>query len=132
MNALRRTLYLQAAVSGLLGLALTVAPGFTAHTILRRGLLFSTTWPRLFGIQSIGLAMLMVLVGHRLEDLWWWTWAFAFVSVAGTVVLILTASFGLGPLDSALPWWLFSLIGTAFSAGLLYGLFVVSRERPLM
>jgi len=132
MNGLRRTLYLEAAVSGLFGVALAVAPGFTIHTIFRHPFLAGTTWPRLFGIQSMGLAMMMVLVGHRLEDLWWWSWAFAFTTVAGTVVVILTAAFGLGPFDSAVPWWLLSLTGLGFSAGLLYGLFVVSRQRPLL
>ena len=125
-------MYLEAALWALSGAALALAPGLALHTVFRQPPLGEPAWLRLYGIQAVGLAMLMVLVAHRIEDLWWWAWAFAFVTVGVTVVTVLNAAFGLGPNEPAALWWLFSLAGLGLSLGLLYGLFVVSRERPLM
>ncbi len=88
-------------------------------------------WLRLVGVDSFGLAMVMVLVAHRIEELWWWSWSFALVTAGTAVVVVLNAAFGLAPGESSALWWLFSLVAAGFSLGLLYGLFVSSREHPL-
>lgn len=85
---------------------------------------------RLFGVQALGLAMLMVLVARRVEQLWWWSWAFAFVSVVTAAVVLLNAAFGLGPHESSVLWWVFSAITAVFSLSLMYGLYAASREQP--
>ena len=85
---------------------------------------------RLFGVQALSLAMLMVLVARRIEELWWWSWAFAFVAVVTASVVLLNAAFGLGPHESSVLWWVFSAITTLFSLGLLSGLYAASREQP--
>jgi hypothetical protein len=124
-------LYLQAGVWGLAGLILTVAPKFTLVTLFDQPRHQEFAWLRLFGLQAICLAMLMVLVAHRVEELWWWSWAFAFVTTAMAAVVVLNAAIGLAPYQSATLWWILSVVIVGFALGLLYGLFVSSREQPL-
>ena len=131
MRALRRTLYLQSGVWALAGLALTIAPKLTLVTIFSQPRHQEFAWLRLFGLQAICLAMLMVLVAHRIEELWWWSWAFAFTTTAMAAVALLNAAFGLGPNESSVLWWVLSAVTLGFAFGLLYGLFVSSREQPL-
>ena len=90
-------LYLQAGVWGLAGLVLTVAPRFALVTIFDQPRHQEFAWLRLFGLQAVGLAMFMVLVAHRVEELWWWSWAFAFVTTAMAAVVVLNAAIGLAP-----------------------------------
>jgi hypothetical protein len=87
-------------------------------------------WVRLLGVQAFVLAMLMVLVGHRVEDLWWWSWAFALLSLATTAVALLHAAFGHPHGAAAAVWWVLSLVLAGFTLSLLYGLFVTSRQNP--
>jgi hypothetical protein len=131
MRALRRTLYIQSGVWVLAGLALTIAPKFTLVTIFSQPRHQEFAWMRLLGLQAICLSMLMVLVAHRVEELWWWSWAFAFTTTAMAAVALLNAAFGLGPNESAVLWWVLSAVTLGFALGLLYGLFVSSREQPL-
>jgi len=131
MNALRRTLYLQAAAWAAFGVALAVAPRVLLVTVFDQPRHEEYAWVRLFGVHALALAMLMVLVAHRIQDVWWWSWAFAFATAITTTVVVLNAAFGLSPNQPALLWWLFSLVALGFSLGLLYGLFVASREQPL-
>jgi hypothetical protein len=131
MRALRRTLYLQSGVWAVAGLALTIAPKYVLVTIFSQPRHQEFAWLRLFGLQAICLAMLMVLVAHRVEELWWWSWAFAFTTTAMAVLALLNAAFGLGPHESGVLWWILSLVTLGFAFGLLYGLFVSSREQPL-
>ncbi len=130
MNSLRRTLYLQAAVWALSGVALLAAPRLVLVTLLDQSRHQEFAWMRLYGVQSVGLSMLMVLVAHRIEQLWWWSWAFAFVTVATAAVVLLNAAFGLAPHESSVLWWAFGAVATAFSLGLLFGLFAASKEQP--
>ena len=131
MNALRRVLYLQAAVWALAGLSLAAAPRLLLVSLFGQPPLYDYAWLRILGLQSLGLAMLMVLVGHRVTELWWWSWAFELVNVAIVPVVVLNAAFGLAPGESAVLWWMFSLVAAGFAFALLYGLFVSSREQPL-
>jgi hypothetical protein len=130
MNTLRRVLYLEAGVWGLAGAALALAPRFVLVSVFDQPPYREFAWLRLYGIQAVGLAMLMVLVAHRIEQLWWWSWAFAAVTAGTAVVVVLNAAFGLSPRQSGVLWWLFSLVALAFAFGLLYGLFVSSKEQP--
>ena len=131
MNGLRRTLYLQAAVWALVGASLAVAPHLVLVTVFRQPALNEPAWIRLLGVHAVTMAMLMVLVAHRIEDLWWWSWAFALVTVGITSVAVLNAAFGLSPGQPALFWWLFSAVAVVSSLGLLAGLYLSSQENPL-
>src|SRR2546422_1983706 len=130
MNALRRALYLQAGVWAIVGVALAVAPRVVLVTLFDQPRHQEFAWVRVLGVQSIGLALLMVLVAHRVEELWWWSWAFAIATVASAAVALLNAAFGLGPHESAALWWVFAGVAVLFSLGLLYGLYAASREQP--
>jgi hypothetical protein len=130
MNALKRALYLEAAVWALSGLAIAFAPRFVIVTLFNQPRT-DPAWIRVVGIQAFGLALLMVLVAHRIEDLWWWSWAFALVTVGVTAVVVMNAAVGLGPGQSALFWWLFSAVSLALALSLLAGLYLSSQENPI-
>ena len=131
MNALRRTLYLQAAVWALAGAALALAPRFVLVTVFSQPPPNAPAWLRLLGIHAFTVAMLMVLVAHRIEELWWWSWAFALMNTGVAAVVVLTAAFGLAPGGSSVLWWLFSLVAVGFDLALLFGIYLTSREQPL-
>src|SRR6266566_4268887 len=126
MNALKRALYLEAAVWAVAGLALSIAPRFVIVTMFDQPRA-DPAWLRLVGIQAFGLALLMVLVAHRIEDLWWWSWAFALVTVGIAAVAVLNAAFGLPPGQPSLFWWLFSAVTVGSALGLLTGLYISSQ-----
>jgi hypothetical protein len=130
MNTLRRVLYLEAGAWGVVGAALALAPRFFLVTVFDQPPLGELAWLRVYGIHAVGLAMLMVLVAHRIEQLWWWSWAFALVTAATAAVVVLNAAFGLSASQSSALWWLFGLVALAFSFALLYGLFASSKEQP--
>ena len=130
MNTLRRVLYLEAGLWAVAGAALALAPRFVLVTLFDQPPQGEFAWLRLYGIQTLGLAMLMVLVAHRIEQLWWWSWAFALVTSAIAALVVLNAAFGLAPRQSSLLWWLFGFVAMAFSFALLYGLFASSKEQP--
>jgi hypothetical protein len=130
MNTLRRVLYLQAGVGAVVGTAWAVAPRFVLVTLFDQPPYNEYAWLRVYGIQAVGMAMLMILVAHRIEQLWWWSWAFALVAAGTAAVATLNAAFGLSPHQSSVLWWLFALVALAFSFALLYGLFVSSKEQP--
>ena len=131
MKPLRRALYLQAAVWAVAGLALAIAPRTLLVSVFRASALPDDAWFRLLGIHVLGLAMLMVLVGHRVQDLWWWSWAFALVTVGMAGVVLLNAAFGLQPQESGVVWWVMGGLSLALALNLLWGLFVCAQENPI-
>jgi len=131
MNPLRRILYVQAALWVIAGVALAVAPRQIVVSLFGQPPLSELTWIRLVGIEAVTVAMLMVLVAHRLEDLWWWSWAFAFVETGTAALGLLNAGFGLRPGQSGALWWILGAVGAAFALALLWGLLRASREQPL-
>lgn len=124
-------LYLQAGAWAVAGVVLAVAPGASLALFSEQQLGHGDVWLRLLGIQTFGLAMLMVLVAHRIDELWWWSWAFAFANVLLAVAVVLHLAFGLAPDQSRVGWWLLAISTLCFAMGMLYGLFVSSRERPI-
>jgi hypothetical protein len=131
MNALRRALYLQAAVWALAGAALALAPRFVLVTVFSQPALDEPAWLRLLGINAFAVAMLMVLVAHRIEELWWWSWAFALITTGVAGVVVLNAAFGMAPGESSVLWWLFSVVAVGFDLALLFGIYATSRRQPL-
>src|SRR6266496_5166283 len=131
MNTLKRALYIQSAVWALVGMAIAVAPRFVLVTVFRQPAFYDHAWLRILGLQTFGLAMLMVLVGHRVQELWWWAWAFALVDVGIAAVVVLNAAIGRAPGESGALWWIFAALALLFAFDMLYGLYVSSREGPL-
>ncbi len=131
MSALRRTLYLQAGVWGGVGLALAVAPRWVLGSVFGQPVYPDDAWFRVVGLQAIGLAMVMVLVAHRIRELWWWSWGFCLITVGIAAVTLLNAAFGLAPGEPATLWWTFAAVASAFAFALLYGLAATARENPV-
>ena len=128
MNALRRALYVQAAVWAVAGIALAIAPRLIVVRWFDQPEGLDAAWIRVAGVQAFGLALLMVLVAQRAQQLWWWSWAFALTTVGVAVVTTLHAAFGLRTGQPGGLWWLFAGVSVALALGLLYGLYLTARE----
>jgi hypothetical protein len=128
MRTLRGVLYLHALAWFLVGGLLALWPGVLQA--LGQPEYVDRVWVRLFGAQSVGLALFMVLVGHRVEDLWWWSWGFVPATGAVAALLTLNAAFSL-PLEASAPvWWVLALVSWAFAFALVLGLSRAAQERP--
>ncbi len=130
MAVLRRVLYLDALLSGLGGAALAVAPGFLVETVLGQPPVTDEAWLRLLGVAGLTLALLMVLVGHRVEELWWWCWALVILEVGGAAVASLHLLVGLPRGAAAWPWWTMVGISWLFAGGFLWGIARAGTEAP--
>ena len=131
MALLRRVLYLQAAVYGVVGAAIAALPRFVTTTLFGQVHYPEYAWVRIAGLEAIGLAMFMVLVAQRAPDVWWWSWGFVIPSVLITVVAVVNAALGLPEGSSAVLWWMVAAVNAAFAAGLVWGLARTGQERPL-
>ena len=130
MELLRRVLMIQAVVWAACGAAIAIAPGFVLVTMFELAPLDDTGYVRVAGIFAFSLALLMVLVGRRLADLWWFAWAFVVASAGSALVAALNALFGVPEGSAPLLWWLFAVASTVFTFGLLAGLARSGTERP--
>ena len=130
MTLLRRVLYWQAALWAAAGVAEVAAPRWFLETLFHQPPYPDVAYVRTVGVMCVALAMLMVLVAQRIEDVWWWTWVFALADVALAAVCILDAL--LGPVEGRATtfWWLLSGGNIAFAAGLLVGMARTGQERP--
>jgi hypothetical protein len=126
VDLLRRVLVLQAAVWGACGLALAVAPRFVLVTIFDLPPLPDDGFVRVAGTCSFSLALLMVVIARRLDEIWWFAWAFVFAAAGTAIVATFEALLGDA---SAVLWWLFAGASFAFTAGLLAGLAKTGSER---
>lgn len=129
VDLLRRVLYAEAGVWAVAGVALAAAPRFVLVTLFDQSPAPDYGWVRITGIEAFALALLMVLVGHRIEDLWWWSWAFVIPTGLLALVAVLNAAFGLPPTSSTVLWWIMAAVGALFTGGLLWGLARTGRER---
>jgi len=130
MSLLKRVLYWEAAVLAVLAAVLVIAPGVVFVDLLDQPPAPDAGWMRVAGVQSIGLAMLMVLVGQNVEDRWWWSWAFAVVFAGIATVSVLTATLGLPDGASGSSWWILGVAFAGMAAGLLWALGRAGIERP--
>ena len=130
MAFLRRILYWEAAVVALLGAALVIAPGIVFVDLLDQAAPPDGAWMRIAGVQAVGLAMLMVLVGQTVEDRWWWAWAFGVVFAGTATVAVLNAAFGVPEGASARSWWLLGAAAIAMAGLLLWALGRAGIEHP--
>ncbi len=126
MNVLRRTLYLGAAFMALIGLLFATAPRFFLIAVLGQLELPDYAPPRLAGVGALVGAMLMVLVAHKIEDVWWWSWAFVIGAAGFALISLLRAIFGLSG-ASVLPWWLLAAGSAALAVLIVFGLLLSSH-----
>lgn len=129
MRLLRGTLYAHALAWLVVGAILALWPGLL-QSWLGQPPYLERAWVRLTGVQAIGLALFMVLVGHRVEELWWWAWGFVLTTGAVAAVLTLNAAFGLPAGASATVWWALAIAHWALGSATLIGMSRAARERP--
>jgi hypothetical protein len=132
VKLLRRLLKVQAALWLLWSVAVLVAPAWVAEGLMGQSPLPQYVWLREIGIMGLVLAMLMVLVSQRIEELWWWSWAFAILEVGTTTLLVLTALLGLPAGAAAWPWWVLAALNAVIGAGLLIGMSDAGQEKPFV
>lgn len=128
MKLLRRVLYWHAVALAAIGLALAIVPGSVSGLLGQPGA--STIWLRLVGIQAVGFALMQVIIGHRVETLWWFSWTFVLVSAAAAAAALGHAALGVAVAAPTWPWWTLAGWMAAATAGLLVGLARTGLERP--
>jgi hypothetical protein len=130
VKVLRTFLYAGAAAWAASGLALVLFPRALIHDLFRNPFIRDWAMIRTLGVVSIGLAMLMVLVAQRLEDVWWWAWAFIITTAGIATVNGLHAAFGDRSGRARLMLWLIAAVIAALCAGLLVGMGRAAQEKP--
>ena len=130
MSILRRVLYLDALVTAVAGVLLALVPAFLIETLFGQPRSPDDEVYRLLGVALISASLLMVLVGHRVEDVWWWCWAFVFFQAATALVSLLNAALGVPPGAPAWPWWTLGLVSLGFTAAFVWGIGRAGIERP--
>jgi hypothetical protein len=130
VKLLQRTLKLQAALWSLWSLATLIAPGWVLEALLRQPPLRDDTWMRSAAVMGLVLAMLMVLVAQKIEDVWWWSWAFAVLEVGTATVFLLHVLFGLPEGAAVWPWWGLIALNAGLGAALLAGMGSAGQEKP--
>ena len=130
MTFLRRVLAAQATLWAAFGFVVGVAPGWLLETVADQPTLTDDAWIRALGVIAVVLALLMVLVSQRLEDVWWWAWAFVVLEAGTATVFALHALFGLPEGASSWSWWLLAGVNGAAGALDLVGLGLAAQEKP--
>jgi hypothetical protein len=106
-----------------------MVPSWFLGSVMGQGPLGEHAWVRILGVQAVGMALLMVMVAHRVETLWWFSWAFVLVFAGTAAVAALNASFSLRPGSAATPWWVLAPACVLFALALLWGIGRTGMER---
>ena len=130
MTLLRRTLYSMGAVWAASGIALIAVPRWTLVDVFSQVAYPDYGYVRVAGVVSFSAALLMVITGQRLEEMWVFCWAFVCAAFGTFAVALANALGGRSDGSSAGLWWLFAIASLAFTVGLLAGLAKTGTERP--
>lgn len=132
MKLLRRLLKVQAALLVVWSLATGLLPGWVLEDLLGQPQPPDYVWVRAAAVMGIVLALLMVLVAQKIDELWWWSWAFALLAVGTATVFALNAMFGVPVGADAWPFWVLAIVNGGLGAGLLVGMGVGGQEKPFV
>jgi hypothetical protein len=132
VKLLRNALYLTAAAWAGSGIAFALFPATILVRWFDQPAYPDDTAVRATGILCAGMALLMVLVAQKLDEVWWWSWAFAITAAALGTLSAVNAIWGLPPHAGALIWWLFAGGNFAFAALILLGMESASHEKPFV
>jgi hypothetical protein len=126
---LRRVLYLDALLSAVFGFAVAAVPRFLIVTLFGQPEHPDYAVARLLGVSLFSLALLMVLVAQRIDELWWWSWAFVIFEFGGAAVSTVHAAFGVPTGAPVWPWWLLAAGSWILCFALVWGLAVAGAGR---
>jgi len=129
VTLLRRVLRWQAVLWATFGLVLAAAPGWLVENLLDQPSLGEDAWLRAAGVMAVALAAQMVLVGRRIEELWWWSWTFVFLEVGVAVVFLVNALVGLPEGASVWPWWGLGALNAGYATLQIAALAKAGTER---
>jgi hypothetical protein len=129
VKLLRRVLYWAAALWMVAGVALVLAPGWLVEDVFHQPAVGDAAWLRAAGVMAIALALLMVLLAHHLDEVWWWTWTFVVLEAGTAAVFLLHALVSVPKEAPAWPWWLLGLANGLFAAFEVAGLAQVGVKR---
>lgn len=132
MKLLRRVLYWQAALWAATAGALVSVPGWLIERLLDQPPLGEDAWLRATGVTAFVLALVMVLVANRLEDVWWWAWAFVILEAGTAAIFLLNALAGPAEDAAAWPWWVLGVVNALVGAVELAALARAGTERPVL
>jgi hypothetical protein len=117
MTLLKRVLYWQAAMWAFSGVALVTVPGWLVERVLDQPPVGDDVWLRAMGAMAVVLSLLMVLVAHHVDEVWWWAWAFVILEASTAALFAVNALVSLPAGAAAWPWWL--IAGTNVVVGAL-------------
>jgi hypothetical protein len=123
-------LYLDSLLNGALAIGLIALPRFVLVDLFGQPVYPDYAFVRVFGAAALALALLEVLVGHRVEDLWWWCWVFVLFEAGRAAILTLHVLFGLPDGAGAFMWWLGAGVRWSVAVGLLLGIGRAASEAP--
>ncbi|HEX6331140.1 MAG TPA: hypothetical protein VF129_07615 [Actinomycetota bacterium] len=129
MKVLRLVLYWEAGIWSASGVVLALFPAVVLEDLFGQPALREYAWVRMVGILIVGMALLMILVAQRIEELWWWSWAFVLTGAAIAVLSGLNAAIGTPSGSPTLLWWLVAGVEGLFTTGLIVGLAKAGTER---
>jgi hypothetical protein len=132
MTFLQRILKVQAAVWAVFGVAVGIVPRWVTETLGDQPAMPEYAWLRLVGVMAVVLALLMVLISRRIDDVWWWAWSFALLEAGAATIFALNAAFGLPGAAAAWLWWAMSAGSAAFAVLNLVGLARAGQEQPIV
>jgi hypothetical protein len=127
---LQRVLKLQAAVWLLVSLPELIVPEWFLVTVWKQPVYPDYAYVRSMGAAAVGLALFMILIAQRIEEVWFWAWGF--VAVNGLLATVCALSALLGPTSgsASLYWWLLAAGNVAFAVALIIGMNRAEAERP--
>lgn len=132
VELLRRLLKVQAALWLIWSVATGLFPRWVMEDLFGQPVLADYVWVRAAAVMGAVLALLMVLVAQRIDELWWWSWAFALLEVGTATAFAINAVFGVPEGADAWPFWLLAVVNGAFGAGLLVGMGIGGQEKPFV
>jgi hypothetical protein len=129
MTLLKRVLYWQAVLWASSGVALLTAPGWLVERVLGQPPVGDDVWLRAMGAMAFVLSLLMVLVAHHIEEVWWWGWAFVILEASTAGLFAANALFSLPAGATGWPWWLIGGANAVLGAVEVVALARVGMER---
>lgn len=132
MKLLRRLLKVQAATWLVWSVAIGLFPRWVLEDLFGQPILAEYVWVRAAAVMGVVLALLMVLVAQRIDDLWWWSWAFAVLEVGTATVFAVNAAFGVPAGAEAWPFWALAVLNGGLGAALLVGMGIGGQEKPFV